>query len=318
MYTLNNFPNALKSLPNHKGAPPAAGGGYTDLTGIDRENVMNRAQSGRSGWRELLDSDRFLIGAHRGARSLAPENTLAAARAGLRVGADFWELDVTLTADDRIVVIHDDTLTRTSNAAEVFPDRSPWLVSEFSLAELGRLDFGTWFVREDPFGRAEADQADQLGGQTIPTLNQALLWTIAHGWPVNVEIKNQSTWERGERLCRLVLKEISALGGDLVLVSSFNHEYLSLISAAAPDLPLGVLVQNRPPDAAALVKGLGGSTYHPHWEAVPPWEATRLKKAGVKILAWTVNEFDRAEAIKQSGGRGVITDLPQDLIPLRG
>ena len=290
---------------------------YTDVTRIDKEVVMIRPPKGRSGWAELLDSDRFLIGAHRGARSLAPENTLAAAQAGLGVGADFWELDVTLTADDQIVVIHDDTLTRTSNAAEVFPDRAPWLISDFSLAELNRLDFGSWFVRDNPFGRAEADAAAQFKGQSVPTLNQALAWTGARGWPVNVEIKNQSTWDRGELLCRLVLKEITALAGDLVLVSSFNHEYLSLIASSAPTPPLGVLVKNRPPDAAALVRGLGGSTYHPHWEAVSAAEATELKKAGVRILAWTVNEFDRAEAIKAAGGRGVITDLPQDMIRLQ-
>ncbi len=72
--------------------------------------------------------------AHRGARSLAPENTLAAARLGLEIGADLWELDVAATSDEQLVVLHDDTLERTSNAQQVFPGRAPWTVSTFSLA----------------------------------------------------------------------------------------------------------------------------------------------------------------------------------------
>ncbi|MEM5790386.1 MAG: glycerophosphodiester phosphodiesterase family protein, partial [Syntrophobacteraceae bacterium] len=68
--------------------------------------------------------------AHRGARSLAPENTLAAARKALMLGAHMWELDVRLSRDGHLVVIHDATLDRTSNAAELFPDRAPWRVEE--------------------------------------------------------------------------------------------------------------------------------------------------------------------------------------------
>ena len=64
--------------------------------------------------------------AHRGARSLAPENTLAAARKALGCGADMWELDVGMTADGVLILIHDNTLTRTSNVLEIFPERTPW------------------------------------------------------------------------------------------------------------------------------------------------------------------------------------------------
>ena len=83
--------------------------------------------------------------AHRGARSLAPENTLAAARKGLEVGADMWELDIQMTADGELIVIHDNTLKRTSNVREVFPKRKPWLVHEFTLDEIRLLDFGSWW-----------------------------------------------------------------------------------------------------------------------------------------------------------------------------
>ena len=94
--------------------------------------------------------------AHRGARSLAPENTLAAAQKGLDTGADMWELDVGMTADGALFLIHDDTLERTSNAAQVFPQRAPWRVHEFTFDEIRQLDFGSWFVEQDPFGQIAA------------------------------------------------------------------------------------------------------------------------------------------------------------------
>jgi len=81
--------------------------------------------------------------AHRGARSLAPENTIAAAQRGVEAGADMWELDVQLTADDELIVMHDARLLRTSDARYRFPERRPWKVSEFSLSEIQALDCGS-------------------------------------------------------------------------------------------------------------------------------------------------------------------------------
>ena len=106
-----------------------------------------------------------LIVAHGGARSLAPENTLAAARKALEVGADMWELDVGVTADGELILFHDDSLARTTNARQVYPDRAPWTFTTFTLAELGALDFGTWFVETDPFGQIAvgAVTAQRLG-----------------------------------------------------------------------------------------------------------------------------------------------------------
>ncbi len=116
--------------------------------------------------------------AHRGARSLAPENTLAAARKALEVGADLWELDVAMTADGELFVVHDDTLARTSNVEELFPDRKPWSNSLFTLAEIKRLDFGAWFVEQDPFkqisaGQVSAAELASYRGEKAPTEHRA-------------------------------------------------------------------------------------------------------------------------------------------------
>src|SRR5512146_2902913 len=135
--------------------------------------------------------------AHRGARSLAPENTLTAARLGLEIGADLWELDVAVTSDEELVILHDDTLERTSNVQQVFPERAPWAVHTFSLAELRQLDFGSWFNQKDPFGQVAAGKVTpamqaSYAGLPIPTLRDALVFTRDADWRVNVEIKDAS------------------------------------------------------------------------------------------------------------------------------
>ena len=105
---------------------------------------------------------RRLIAAHRGARSLAPENTLAAARLALAAGARMWEIDVRMSRDGEIVLIHDPNLERTSDAPGKFPGRSPWLVHDFTLDELKTLDFGSWFSETDPFGQIAAGKISPL------------------------------------------------------------------------------------------------------------------------------------------------------------
>ncbi|MGD9036349.1 MAG: glycerophosphodiester phosphodiesterase family protein, partial [Syntrophobacterales bacterium] len=170
---------------------------------------------------EPLTSPHILNIAHRGARSLAPENTLAAARKGLEVGADMWELDIQMTADEELIVIHDSTLKRTSNVREVFPKRKPWLVHKFTLDEIRLLDFGSWFRKQDPFGQiaagmvAESDLASYVH-QQAPTVREALTFTREHSWNVNLEIKDLG----GNPDPRQVAKKILALVEDLEMLDS--------------------------------------------------------------------------------------------------
>ncbi len=113
--------------------------------------------------------------AHRGARSLAPENTLAAARKAYSLGADLWETDVAVTADDHLVLMHDDAMMRTIKVSEIFPERVPAAFSTYSLAEIRSLDAGSWFERDDPFGQVAAGAVDRreltgYAGEKVPML----------------------------------------------------------------------------------------------------------------------------------------------------
>ena len=132
--------------------------------------------------------------AHRGARSLAPENTLAAAEKGLEIGADLWETDVTVTADGKLILFHDLSLGRTTDVETLFPDRSPWIVSTFKLDEILQLNPGARFIETDPFEQiaegvvSPGDLVDLICVR-VPTLREALVFTQDTHWRVNLELK---------------------------------------------------------------------------------------------------------------------------------
>lgn len=266
-----------------------------------------------------LTSSRCLNIAHRGARSLAPENTLAAARKALELGADGWELDVALSADGELVVLHDDTLERTSDAALVFPDRAPWRVETFTLAELRRLDFGSWFERRDPFGQIAAGAiewraCEAFHGERIPTLHQALEFTRQHNWWVNVEIKDASGTPGDAMIVAATVALIGALGmREQVLISSFNHAYLRQVKALQPALLIGALVESPVDDPPGLLRALGAQAYHPDKDLIQPEQARALRQQGFEVNIWTVNEDSEMHAWLEAGVSGIITDFPQRL-----
>ena len=285
--------------------------------------------------------------AHRGARSLAPENTLAAARAALAVGADMWELDVSLTADAELVVLHDDTLVRTTNVEQLFPERNPWLISEFTLTEIKRLDTGGPFVAKDPFeqlGAGQLSKADieSLSGEPIPTLREALLFTRNHNWRVNVEIKPllppRHTFPLADRVAAL----ISELAMDeQVLVSSFVPMYLKQIKERSPAIETAVLTEGPMPlgeqqkyeqlgielspllyfdgtEPVSFLAALGSKTYHPYYAMLADTDIKGLRQAGLEVNLWTVNDRTHMARLVNSGVSGIITDFPQVLSQVRG
>ena len=200
--------------------------------------------------------------AHRGARSLAPENTLAAARAALSTGADMWELDVAVSADGELVILHDDTLERTSNATDIFPTAAR-AVHTFTLAELRRMDFGSWFNQKDPFGQIEEGAVTRemqavYVAEPIPTLREALVFTRDNAWRVNVEIKDAGGTPADSDVVEKVVALITELGmPEQVIISSFNHSYLARARAANPAIQTAVLVEVPVADPVTLLRGLG-------------------------------------------------------------
>ncbi len=268
---------------------------------------------------DLFSKHRILNIAHRGARSLAPENTLAAAHKAVAVGAHMWELDVGMTRDGELLVIHDATLERTSNAKEVFPGRAPWNVHEFTLEEIGKLDFGSWFIREDPFGQIregviKPDEVDQLHGLHAPTLAEALELTQRHKWSVNVEIKDL----RGTPGHKVVVEKVVSLVNSMnmhrvVLISSFNHDYLEEARRHDSEILLGVLTYRRLRSPLKILQRLGALSYHPRLSALAPEDIMLLHHEGFQTLVWVANDMQAFKRLLSLEVGGIFTDFPQNL-----
>ncbi len=260
--------------------------------------------------------------AHRGARALAPENTMLAARKGLALGADFWEMDVQRSADGTLIVFHDDELGRTTDVADhpEFASRAPWVTTRFTLEELQCLDAGSWFIKHDPYGsiaRRDISQEELslIPKQKIPTFQEVLEFTKENQFPINIEIKDQIHSPGDLSIVVEVLEAIRATETEeFVLLSSFNHEYLKELRRLAPQIPLAALVENKhPQNLVEYLKGLGVAGYNPDADITDEALVRELTNQGFYVSLFTVNDMDRAFSLIDAGCYSVITDYTHTL-----
>lgn len=266
----------------------------------------------------LMDKDRPLAIAHRGFRGIAPENTLLAAKLGYEAGADMWELDVAASRDGVLVVLHDDTLVRTTDAASRFPDRKPWKVYDFTIEELKSLDAGTWYGITDPFGQIRSGRVSAATVQTfsqlkIPTLKEALELTKNLNWSINIEIKDATgqacdTWIV-EKTAELI-RELEMSGN--VLVSSFNHSYLKRMKKAAPEISVAVLIDKPVPDPVTLLRDIEAIALNPNQKYLDLATVHAVRAAGFGVFPWTVNLPADMKRLLDWGVTGIITDFPDE------
>lgn len=285
---------------------------------------MERRPCGSDDWRSCWNSPWGppLVGAHRGGRALASENTLAAAMLSFAVGADFWEMDVQLSADGVPVVIHDPTLKRTSNAARVDVHKAPWRVRDYLLTDLEKLDVDVHPPKVDapgdPLQRilwSLKDSGDETHHR-LSTLRQALLLTRALGWRVNVEIKGDG--KTRSRLTEETVRIVMETGmGPSVLISSFHEDALVRVKALEPSLAAGLLTRKPFQDPVAAVRRLGVDAYHPKASLVTEEDVRRCAEAGIPVIVWTVNEPEEMERFADLGVFGIITDRPHVLVHLK-
>lgn len=257
-----------------------------------------------------------LVIAHRGFRGIAPENTLIAAKKGHDARAQYWELDVAASSDGTLVVLHDDTLTRTTDAAAKFPARSPWSVYSFTLAELKSLDAGSWFAKSDPFGtvasgKVPRTELDAYKGIRLPTLEEALLLTRELGWKVNIEIKDAT----GEACDPWIVEKTAKLVQSLdmapsVIVSSFNHAYLERLRACAPEIARAALIDRPVADPVGLLTRLDAVALNPNGRYLDESTVRAVRAAGFGVLVWTANDQDAMARFVRWGVTGLITDFP--------
>ncbi|MFD2082321.1 glycerophosphoryl diester phosphodiesterase [Actinopolymorpha cephalotaxi] len=245
-----------------------------------------------------------LVVAHRGASGVAPENTVAAIRAAAREGADFAEVDVVLTRDGVPVLFHDNTLVRTTDATTVFPDRAPWQPGDFTLAELRRLDAGSWF-------------ADSFAGERIPTLAEALAAFDEYGIGLWAELKGANRHPDFVAAVTEVLRTIP--GGWLTapdrhrrfVATSFSFDPLAKFAAEIDHaVPLGGIVEAVPGDETLRQVGGWMDYFIPNFRRLRPGDLVRIRAAGMRPAFWCPNHPAAVASLAAQGATAVIQNYP--------
>lgn len=235
------------------------------------------------------------IVAHRGGGLLAPENTLAAIRLARNLGFIGIEFDVKLTGDGIPVLMHDDTLERTTNGS------GP--VAETSYQELAKLDAGGWFGNE-------------FSGEPVPSFAAVSALCREAGIWANIEIKASSGRERatGEAVARMT-KLLWAGSQPLPLLSSFSALALEAAAVESPELPRALLVVEAPPNWLAQIDRLQCVALHVSHRHLNPALVRAVHDSGRGLLTYTVNDSETALELLDWGVDAVVTDQLDVITP---
>ena len=237
---------------------------------------------------DLLDPSRALIIAHRGASGSAPENTMAAFSLAVEQGAQVIELDVHMTADGYPVVIHDATIDRTTDGTG--------LVREKALADLRRLDAGSWYDA-------------RFVGEHVPTLEEVVTWAKGRV-ALAIEIKNTPFRYRGiEASVTGVLERHNAVVENEVF--SFDHLCVQRFKAREPRLLTGVCYAADPVDHNALATLANATVLHPMFQHLRSEAVRQAHAAGLLVFPWAVNDHQDIREMVALGVDGITTNLPQ-------
>ncbi|KOT94936.1 glycerophosphodiester phosphodiesterase [Streptomyces rimosus subsp. pseudoverticillatus] len=243
--------------------------------------------------------------AHRGASAYAPENTLAAVDAAADLGFAWVENDVQRTKDGELVVLHDTSLARTTNVEQVFPGRAPWNVADFTLAEIEKLDAGSWF-------------GPKFTGERVPTLEDYMDTVEDNDENLLLEIKSPELYPGIERQILKELREDGWLDRDHVkrrlVVQSFSADSVKKVHSLRPDIKTGFLGT---PAAAELPKYAAfADQINPQYKSIDAGYVASVHKVKgphgrpLEVFTWTID--DAANAVKAAGQgvNGIISNKP--------
>jgi glycerophosphoryl diester phosphodiesterase len=240
------------------------------------------------------ERSRPLVIGHRGASSEAPENTLTAFARGLETGTDGFEFDVHMSKDGELVVIHDETVARTTGG-------SGW-VKDMTLDELKALDAGSWFDL-------------RFRGERIPTLREVLELIADKSKLINIELKSGIViYPHIERRIIEVLDEFDIL--DKTIISSFNHYSLRNVKELEPEVKTGILYMEGLVEPWIYALRVPADGLHPASYLVTPEIVRSARDAGLFVNVWTVDKADEMKKMVASGVDAVITNCPGEMISL--
>lgn len=211
---------------------------------------------------------------HRGAKGYVAENTLESFQKAINLGCDGIELDVHLSLDGEIIVIHDDTIDRTTTGKG--------LVNQIPLSEL-KL-------------------------HNIPTLGE-VLHIASPNLLINIELKSYETVEKVNALIQKNIQEKSWKYENF-LVSSFDWQALQQLRFLNDEIQIGVLTQDNLETAFAFAKFIKATSLNPYFKLLNVENVTKIHEKGIKIFVWTVNEIEDIEYMKRLMVDGIISDFP--------
>jgi glycerophosphoryl diester phosphodiesterase len=231
-----------------------------------------------------------LVIAHRGASGNAPENTLAAFRKAVALGATFIETDLQLSRDAHFVAIHDATVNRTTNGQGA--------VHDMTLAELRKLDAGSWFGSE-------------FGGERIPTLEEILEFSKKNDVVFYLEIKPAGTWG-GDHALIGALRESGEIPRAVVI--SFDPSIVMSLRKIEPTLMTGLLYDGQLENPLEKAVAIGARQLAVRGDLVTPAMLTEARKKDLQVVCWTVNHSAHMRMLAAAGVDGIMSDYPDRLV----
>lgn len=246
---------------------------------------------------------RIVNTAHRGASAYAPENTLAAFAVGVRQQSDWIESDVQLSKDGVPILMHDTTLSRTTNVEELFPTRAPWNVRDFTLAEIKQLDAGSW-------------KGAQFAGEPVPTLAEMVEAVRPTRSGILMELKAPHLYPGIEQAVADVFASFpgyvaSAVDSGRLAVQSFDWGSMRRYDAIQPAVPVGLL--GTPTLAQLPELATWAEQINPNHGSYDRAYVEAVHAHGMQVHTWTVDDAARMHVVLDRGVDGVITNRPDVL-----
>lgn len=231
------------------------------------------------------------IFAHRGASGTHPENTMAAFEAAVRLGADGIELDVQMTKDGEIVIIHDETVNRTTNGKGA--------IERMTYAEIAELDAGCWFH-------------PHFSGEKILTLDEFFTWAKGNNLQINIELKTNKVPYHGIEQKVLKLIDMHKMRGR-VIISSFNIDSIDRVIKLNPYIAAAGLVWRIPREAVKTAKKLGLTALHTQVSFALSHYGKEAIDSGMLLRLYTINDMKEWNRVKRSGVpiEAIMTDFPE-------
>lgn len=231
-----------------------------------------------------IPSKNTLVIGHRGAKGHLAENTLPSIDKAMYLGVDGVEIDIFRCASGELVVFHDQTLEKLTN--------------------------GTGYIEQldlDSIRKIEV-----LGGFTIPTLEEVL--NLIDGQvSLNIELKGSQTALLTDSLLKIFFM-YEAWSPEKILISSFNWDELKVFYNINKEVPIAVLTEDDPIDAIPVAQSLKAKAINPNFKSLTKENVDKIKKVGIQIFPWTVNQPDDISRMIDLGVDGIITDFPERVI----